>query len=153
MRIDAGCGVSAVWGRDHGECRGRSISRGDAGFWGIDSDSIETPSAPFAHVRDASMRISTAYQRTRMRRSTAPLRQHFARCIEPDTGERQAKSQRERKRGRGFHAQKFLPADFPRTKPRGTRRKKLVMDFPRLRLRKILRQRNSDLFAFFAFFA
>jgi hypothetical protein len=42
------------------------------------------------------MHTAIVCQRTRMRGSTAPLRQDFVRCIEPDTGERQAKSQGER---------------------------------------------------------
>ena len=50
-------------------------------------------------MHDASMRTAIVSQRTRMRRSTAPLRQDFARCIEPDTGEQQAKSQGERGQG------------------------------------------------------
>jgi hypothetical protein len=45
------------------------------------------------------MRTSIACPRTRLRGSTAPLRQDFARRIEPDTGERQAKSQGERGQG------------------------------------------------------
>jgi hypothetical protein len=45
------------------------------------------------------MHTAIVCQRTRMRGSTAPLRQDFVRCIEPDTGERQAKSQGERGAG------------------------------------------------------
>ena len=44
-------------------------------------------------------------------------------------------------------------ADLSHAKARRARRKKLVMDFPCLRLRKFLRRRNSDIFVFFAFFA
>ena len=44
-------------------------------------------------------------------------------------------------------------ADLSHAKARKTRRKELVMAFSCLRLRKFLRRRNSDLFAFFAFFA
>ena len=53
-------------------------------------------------MHDASMRTAIVSQRTRMRRSTAPLRQDFARCIEPDTGEQQAKSQGEKGTGVRF---------------------------------------------------
>ena len=40
-------------------------------------------------------------------------------------------------------------AEFPHAKPRRTRRKKLVMALPRIRLRKILRQRNYSGHPFF----
>ena len=86
--------------------------RGDAearAFCGVDCGLIGTPSVPFAYVRDASMRTAIVSQRTRMRRPTAPLCQDFARCIEPDTGEQQAKSQEERGRGEVFAPRHFCP--------------------------------------------
>ena len=48
---------------------------------------------------DSSMHTAMVCQRTRLRGSTAPLRQDFAHCIEPDTEERQAKSLGERGQG------------------------------------------------------
>jgi hypothetical protein len=120
------CGCTTVigrirsWGqRSRRERSTRRLTRRSGGaetqaFWGIDCDSIGTPSAPFAHLRDASMRTSIACQRRRMRCSTAPLRQDFARCIEPDTGEQQAKSQWERGQGliRG-HRRELVRTRFP----------------------------------------
>jgi hypothetical protein len=52
--------------------------------------------------------------------------------------------------GGEFRQQIFLTRSREAAKPR---RKKIFMTFPHLRLRKILRRRNSDFFAFFAFFA
>ena len=88
-------------GEGRGE-RGERRVRRTRFFWGIDCDSIGTSSAPFAHVRDASRWTAMDCQSRRMRCSTAPLRQDFARCIEPDTGEKQAKSQEERGEGVRF---------------------------------------------------
>ena len=74
------------------EFRAETPRSGDAGVLGDRLSFDLDLSAASAHVRNASVRTSIACQRRRMRYSTASLRQDFARCIKPDTGERQAKS-------------------------------------------------------------
>ena len=81
------------------EFRAETPRSGDAGVLGDRLSFDLDLSAASAHVRDASMRTSIACQRRRMRCSTAPLRQNFARRIEPDTAKQQAKSQGENGQG------------------------------------------------------
>jgi hypothetical protein len=51
---------------------------------------------------------------------------------------------------RKFRQQIFLTRSREAAKNAKNAEKKLFMDFPRLRMRKILQRRNSDFFAFFA---
>ncbi len=79
------------------------------------------------------MHTAIVCQRTRLRGSTAPLRQDFAHCIEPDTEERQAKSLGERGSGahkgtgvRFSHTKIFAPNfEYPRARAqKGAERRK-----------------------------
>ena len=65
--------------------------------------------APSAHLRDASTQTAIDRQCSPMRCSTAPLRQDFARCIEPDTAKLQAKSQGKGDRGEVFAHKNLRP--------------------------------------------
>ena len=124
---------------EHAEFRAETQSSGDAGFlWNRQSlnlDSFHGICVSVCRV-DGGRWTAIDCQSRFMRYSTAPLRRDFARCIEPDTGEPQAKSQGEGGRGEVFARRNLRPSRrMPPGGPSRSKRRRRIERMVVVRLR------------------